>query len=129
MPAPFPIPSAPPRFAALDRDFLLSLEVKTPRPGQELTPLYLRRPYAAEATCVMVDTAELEAACRADARHRPHDKLLVQVKRHNAMVRNSEQMFAVVKRFKDLCHAGVIASKTTQAECDRIIAAVEGGAS
>ena len=56
-----------------------------------------------------------------------HDRLLWQVKRHNAMVRNSEQMFAVVKRFKDLCNTGVIVSKTTQAECDRIIAAIEGG--
>jgi hypothetical protein len=56
------------------------------------------------------------------------DKLLAAVKRHNAMARNSEQMFAVVKRFKDLCNTGVIVSKTTQAECDRIIAAIEGGA-
>jgi hypothetical protein len=57
------------------------------------------------------------------------DDQLAQIKRRNALTRNSEQMFAVVKRFKDLCQAGVIVSKTTQAECDRIIAAVEGGAS
>lgn len=58
-----------------------------------------------------------------------HDTQLAQIRRRNALAREAEHMLAVVKRFKDLCQAGVIISKTTQAECDRIIAAVEGGAS
>lgn len=63
---------APRPHASLDRDFLLSLEVKSPRPGQALTPIYIRRPYAAEAECVMVDTAQLESANRSGEAATPH---------------------------------------------------------
>lgn len=64
-----------------------------------------------------------------EGRFQAHDSQLALIGRRNALAREAEQMLAVVKRFKDLCQAGVIVSKTTQAECDRIIAAVEGGAS
>ena len=48
------------RRVAIDRDVLLSIAVRAPQPGQELTALYIRLPYDREASLVLVDTKQLK---------------------------------------------------------------------
>lgn len=123
------------------REELLAAVVDSPLPGQKTARVSIRLPYDRLPTPVYVALEALTPGLRralsaAESNSKPttsggsaHAAQLEQIRRRNALAREGEHMLAVVKRFKDLCQTGVIVSKTTQAECDRIIAAVEGGAS
>lgn len=119
----------------LHRDELLDAMVAKQEPGQKTAAVRVRLPYDRTSTLVHVALDALSPPARAAvaewvASTTPaHDTQLAQIRRRNTLALEAEHMLAVVKRFKDLCQTGVIVSKTTQAECDRIIAAVEGGAS
>jgi hypothetical protein len=43
----------------LNRDVLLAMEVKAPRPGQNTTQVKVRRAYSDQYSTILVDTAEL----------------------------------------------------------------------
>ncbi|MEZ2293073.1 hypothetical protein [Variovorax sp. RCC_210] len=123
------------------RDELLDAIVEQPFAGQKTAVVRMRLPYDRQPTLVNVSLDALSPTARAAIEAGPssaewvgslipaHDTQLAQIRRRNTLALEAEHMLAVVKRFKDLCQAGVIVSKTTQAECDRIIAAVKGGTS
>jgi hypothetical protein len=48
------------RATLLNREVLLSMEVKSPRPGQHTTQIKVRRPYSSSYSTILVDTAELQ---------------------------------------------------------------------